>query len=189
MKPTVLCIGLGNPGASYRNTRHNVGFMAVDRLAEGWGSAEWKPKAKFRAEICEGTIRTLPALFVKPDTYMNASGESVVRILNFYQMDPSSVLVFCDDVDLPYGSTRFRTHGGPGTHNGLRSMVDSIGDQFARCRVGIAPKSPVKDLANWVLSRFSEDELTTIHPLLTALPQQVQHFLDSGENITFELGS
>lgn len=158
MKPALVIVGLGNPGKGYEKTRHNTGFRAIDYVAEECGGSEWVFKQKFNADICEGRIVTVPVLFVKPRTFMNLSGESVRKIIDFYKGESSAILVMSDDVDLPLGDVRYREKGGPGTHNGLKSIVDTIGEEFPRVRVGIGMPPKNSDLSVWVLSQCTEEE-------------------------------
>jgi len=178
MKPSLIVAGLGNPGASYTFTRHNVGFWAVEHLAEQYGEGEWKDKQKFASYILEGRIVTAPILFVKPQTYMNRSGEAIQKLLDFFRLDPNEqLLVICDDVDLPLGDVRLRKKGGPGTHNGLKSIVDVIGEEFPRLRIGLGSQPPDTDLANWVLSAPSKEEEQALRSAVETLPGQLEAFV------------
>ncbi len=150
-------VGLGNPGTQYHNTRHNVGFLAVDALANKLGIA--LNKNKCRALTGEGVVAGTRVALLKPQTFMNASGLSVQDALNWYKLTPEQVLVISDDVDLLPGALRIRPHGGAGTHNGWRSILQQTGsDRFPRIRIGVGAPPPQWDLADWVLSRFSDDE-------------------------------
>ncbi|OGJ72872.1 aminoacyl-tRNA hydrolase [Candidatus Peribacteria bacterium RIFCSPLOWO2_12_FULL_53_10] len=178
MKPQLLLVGLGNPGASYERTRHNAGFLAIDRLSKECGEGEWKPAQKFSAEIQEGRIITIPILLVKPQTYMNLSGDAVTKLIRFYKIDPATQLVvFSDDIDLPLGTIRFRTKGGPGTHNGMKSIVDALGEGFPRLRIGIGPQPKDRDLAAWVLSKMSAEESKTLRGAIDQIPELVRTFV------------
>ncbi len=163
MKPRFLLIGLGNPGKQYDQTRHNAGFMAIDHVAKETGAGEWSDKQKFMALISDVTIDGIPCLLVKPTTYMNRSGECIRKLIEFYKLDPAKqILVCCDDIDIPLGTHRLRLTGGPGTHNGLKSIVTIFGENFPRLRIGIGPQAPEIDLAAWVLSRMTEAEQTAM---------------------------
>lgn len=155
MKPSVLIVGLGNPGKSYAKTRHNLGWLALDRIAETLHAGDWKRSEKFDAELAEaeGGI-----VLMKPHTYMNLSGEAVRKAIDFYKLPPERVLALCDDIDLPLGEVRYRLTGGPGTHNGLRSLVEHVGEGFARIRLGLGKENGPMDLAAWVLSVPSKEE-------------------------------
>lgn len=178
MKPQLLLVGLGNPGASYDRTRHNAGFAALNSLSKEFGEGEWKPMQKFNAVIQEGRIVTAPILLIKPQTYMNLSGDAIVKLLRFYKLDAGKkLIVFTDDVDLPLGTIRFREKGGPGTHNGMKSIVDSIGEGFARIRLGIGPQPKGKDLAAWVLSKMSAAEKKSLDEAIGQIPEIVRKFV------------
>jgi len=178
MKPSLVVIGLGNPGREYENTRHNAGFMAIDVLSNAYGQGEWKDLQKFEAFAQEARIGVAPVLLVKPRTFMNLSGDSARKIVNFFKLDPSfQVLILCDDIDLPLGTLRLRNKGSAGTHNGLKSLVEQFGENFARLRIGIGSKPEKADLAAWVLSSFSEDERKTLEGAIATLPDILSTFV------------
>ena len=154
-----IIVGLGNPGKEYECTRHNVGFLAVDALRTSLHGSEWKLKQKFLCDISTAEVHQRKILLVKPGTFMNRSGECVKKLVDFYQLDPSKqILVVVDDIDIPLGTHRLRSSGGPGTHNGMKSITEHIGEEFPRLRIGIGPKPESGDLAAWVLSRPSAAE-------------------------------
>jgi PTH1 family peptidyl-tRNA hydrolase len=178
MKPSFVFVGLGNPGKQYERTRHNTGFQAADRLAKECGAGDWHDQQKLQCVAAEATIGECPVLIVKPTTYMNRSGECIRKIIDFYKLDPSAaLLVSCDDVDIPLGTTRLRMDGGPGTHNGLKSIVETIGESFPRIRVGIGPQPVGIDLAAWVLSTFPEDEQDKLNDALEDIAPTVTKLL------------
>jgi len=155
----LLVVGLGNPGDGYANTRHNVGFQVANRLAKR-ARAEFGIKSA-ESRIAEGSISTQRIAIARPQTFMNDSGKAVRKLLDRYRIEPSSMLVVFDEIDLPLGKIRIREKGGPGTHNGMRSIVAVVGEGFPRIRVGVAPADPtaeVGDLAEYVLSPFTADE-------------------------------
>ncbi len=152
-----IVVGLGNPDAKYEKTYHNVGFCVVDIVAEKLGIKI--NKAKFKALVGEGVKDGEKVLLVKPQTYMNLSGESVVLLKEKYK--DARILVVVDDIDLPKGDVRYRQHGSAGTHNGLRSIVSYIGQDFERIKVGIG-RDISMDLADYVLSKFDEKEFLPI---------------------------
>lgn len=178
MKPSFVIIGLGNPGEQYARTRHNAGFRALDVLAKDRGG-EWTAAPKLLSETAEVTINEQPVLLVKPLTFMNRSGEAVRKIVDFYKLDPAtSVLVVCDDIDLPLGIVRLRESGGPGTHNGLKSVVEHLGEGFARLRIGLGTQAPGQDLAAWVLSvPVPEDQKILEKTIEQETPPAVMKFL------------
>lgn len=149
-----LIVGLGNPGKQYENTRHNVGFDAVDYMA---GKAGVKiNKAKFSALYGTGEIGGKKAVFIKPQTFMNLSGNAVGRAAKFYKISPENVLIIYDDVSLSVGRMRIRTKGSAGGHNGIKSIIAAIGDTFPRIKIGVGEKpSADYDLADWVLGKFT----------------------------------
>lgn len=186
MKPSLIIIGLGNPGEQYSNTRHNVGFRAADKLAEEIGTDKWQPKQKFLADCCEGRIVTVPILLVKPTTFMNNSGNAVRKLIDFFKIDPANqLLVICDDVDLPLGEIRLKNEGGAGSHNGLKSIVMQIGENFPRLKIGIRgegmPDGSFQqagmDLSNYVLSGFSGVEKRKIDEIVGNIPNAVKEHI------------
>lgn len=178
MKPSLVVIGLGNPGKQYDQTRHNAGFQAVDVLSDAFGVGDWKDTQKFMSQIQEARIVTVPVLLIKPQTYMNRSGEAIRKIVDFYKLNPSQqIVVLSDDIDIPLGTLRLRLSGGPGTHNGLKSVVEQLGENFPRLRIGVGPKPEVGDLAAWILSRFSAEEATALQEILQTVPEQIKHFV------------
>jgi PTH1 family peptidyl-tRNA hydrolase len=178
MKPSLLLIGLGNPGKSYETTRHNTGFQAIDALSKDAGEGEWKDAAKFQSFVQEGRIVTVPVLLVKPLTFMNRSGEAIKKLTDFYKLDPKEqVLVLCDDIDLPLGELRLRKSGGPGTHNGLKSVVEHFGEDFPRLRIGIGSQPSGADLATWVLSGQTPEEKTVLSESFQKIPDMVKEYV------------
>ncbi len=178
MKPSLVIIGLGNPGEGYARTRHNAGFQAIDVLAKAFGQGPWKEKDRLQSDIQEARIVAAPVLLVKPRTFMNLSGDAVRKVVDFYKLQPSEqVLVISDDIDLPLGETRLRVSGGPGTHNGLKSVVAAIGEGFPRLRIGLGTHPQGADLATWVLSVPSQEESHKISQSLEALPGLLTSFV------------
>ncbi len=154
-----LVVGLGNPGDGYAATRHNVGFQVVARLAKR-ARLEFGAKAA-ESRIAEGALGGVKIAIARPQTFMNDSGRAVAKLLDRYRLGPDALLIITDDVDLPLGKVRFRESGGPGTHNGMRSIVGEVGEGFARLRLGVAPADPdaeIGDLADYVLRPFAADE-------------------------------
>ncbi|MDD5469791.1 MAG: aminoacyl-tRNA hydrolase [Candidatus Peribacteraceae bacterium] len=183
MKPSLVIIGLGNPGQNYDRTRHNAGFRAVDVLSEEYGTGEWTEKQKFLSSVQEARVVTVPVLLAKPQTFMNCSGDAVRKIMEFYKLDVAQqVLVLCDDIDLPLGELRLRRSGGPGTHNGLKSIVHIFGEAFPRLRIGLGTPPAGVDLAAWVLSACSKEEDAVLQESFKQLPAVVREFvLEGGE--------
>jgi peptidyl-tRNA hydrolase, PTH1 family len=177
----VLIVGLGNPGREYRETRHNAGFMLVDRLALRWG-AMWRKESKFFAEVASATVAGKRVWLAKPDTFMNLSGESVGPLSRFHRIPPAQILVAVDDADLPLGTLRMRPGGGSGGHHGIESVTQHVGDrEFPRLRIGIArPDQAVRDIAGHVLSRFGDDERAVLDKVLDRATQQMECWLSDG---------
>lgn len=178
MKPRVLIIGLGNPGVQYARTRHNLGYMALDRLAMAWNASEWLEEPKFLCESAEAQVDQVPVLLVKPLTYMNRSGECVRKLVDFYKLNPATqVLVLVDEIDLPLGTVRLKPSGGPGTHNGLRSLYEHFGEGYARLRIGMNTENRAGDLAAWVLSIPPPTEQKVFEEVLATVPAMVEKFV------------
>ena len=151
-----LIVGLGNPGLSYKKTRHNAGFQALDVLAERFG-IRVKTKA-FSALYGEGSIENERVILCKPQTYMNLSGDAVQSLLHFYKLEPDRLIVLYDDIDLPIGSMRIRASGSAGSHNGMRSIISCIhSEDFARIRIGVGKDESLL-LRDYVLKRPSKEE-------------------------------
>ena len=150
--------GLGNPGMEYEGTRHNAGFAVLDTLAEQLG--EKIDRLRFKGKTAEVTINGKRCLLLKPTTYMNNSGESIVQALEFYKIDAANLIVICDDISLDCGKLRIRRKGSHGGHNGLRSICDLTGrDDFPRIKMGVGKKPhPDYDLAKWVLGKFGKED-------------------------------
>jgi PTH1 family peptidyl-tRNA hydrolase len=181
LTPPALIVGLGNPGDEYRNTRHNAGAMVVDRFADHRCSG-WRKERKFFAELATGDCGGRKVLCIKPQTYMNLSGEAVVAVTRYHRIPPEWVMVVADDADLPLGAVRMRPSGGFGGHHGIQSVIQHLGTQeFPRQRIGVArPVQTVRDIASHVLGTFSADEATLLGEVLTRAEQQIQCWLEEG---------
>ena len=157
-----MIVGLGNPGVQYQNTRHNAGFMALDATAKALDMRV--ERARFHAYCGEGVCAGRHVLLMKPQTYMNNSGEAVCEAMRFYKLSPEQVLLLFDDISLPVGGMRVRRSGSAGGQNGVKSILQLSGsDMFPRIKLGIGAKPhPDYNLADWVLSRFSEKELSVM---------------------------
>lgn len=172
----MLLAGLGNPGREYELTRHNAGFLAADELA---GRVQVRsPKRAFQGVLGKGEYKGLPVLIFKPETFMNNSGQALRAVADYYRLKPQDILVLCDDFDLPFGSLRLRTGGGPGTHNGLKSAVEHLGRDFNRLRIGIG--SFAADPADFVLSRFSKAELPQLKGIVAQAADAALCALEQG---------
>ncbi len=154
-----MIVGLGNPGTKYENTRHNAGFICVDALCEKYGISV--KKLKFKSLLGEGRIEGKRCLILKPQTFMNLSGEAVRDAAQFYKIKTENIIVIFDDISLEPGKMRIRRKGTDGGHNGIKNIIYHLAnDHFPRIKVGVGAKPhPDYDLADWVLSRFSKDEM------------------------------
>ncbi|MEM8824750.1 MAG: aminoacyl-tRNA hydrolase, partial [Pseudomonadota bacterium] len=149
-----LWVGLGNPGPKYAGNRHNIGFMALDRIASDHGAAPWR--SKFQAELSEVRFGADKVLLLKPQTFMNLSGQSVGEAMRFHKLQPGDVTVFHDELDLAPGKTRLKQSGGHAGHNGLRSIHQHIGEAYARVRLGIGHPGHKDRVSGYVLSDFAK---------------------------------
>lgn len=167
----LLIVGLGNPGAKYHNTRHNIGFMLADRLAVKHGIRFAQAEKAFWGK---GVISGKEALIIKPQTFMNLSGEAVKRFADAYCVPPESIIIAYDDLDLPPGRLRLRKNGGGGGHRGMASVISLLGTQdFPRVRLGIG-RPVVGDIVDYVLSPFDADELVAVEELLGRAVESVE---------------
>jgi PTH1 family peptidyl-tRNA hydrolase len=151
-----LFVGLGNPGAKYAGNRHNIGFMALDQIARDHGFAPWR--SKFQGQLSEGKLGSTRVILLKPETFMNKSGQSVGEAMRFYKLEPGDVTVFHDELDLAPGKVRVKTAGGHAGHNGLRSIHQHIGPDYRRVRLGIGHPGHKDRVAGYVLSDFAKAE-------------------------------
>lgn len=163
----LLLVGLGNPGRDYANTRHNIGFMAVDEIVRRHGFSPWRNR--FSGEFCEGKLGTEKALALKPMTYMNLSGQSVGEALRFYKLQPTDMIVFHDELDLPPGKLRVKAGGGHGGHNGLRSIDQHVGPHYLRVRLGIGHPGDKDRVSGYVLHPFAKADQDWLEPFLAAV--------------------
>ncbi|MGI6160498.1 MAG: aminoacyl-tRNA hydrolase [Christensenellales bacterium] len=171
--------GLGNPGLKYAGTRHNAGFDAVSLLAQSLGVKI--RKAAHHALIAETTVAGRKVILALPQTYMNESGRSIKSLLDYYRLDPSGLIVVYDDVDLEPGRIRVRGKGGAGTHNGMRSIIYHIeSEDFPRVRIGIGERPEHFELADYVLSRYSKDELEKVISAYKAAAEAVTCIIADG---------
>ena len=175
-----LVVGLGNPGSQYEATRHNVGFRAVDALAQEAGVKI--DRAKFQALTAQATVGGVRVLLMKPQTYMNLSGVAIKQAADFYKVPPERVLVLFDDIDLDVGRLRIRRNGSAGGHNGIKSIISSLGSQeFPRIKIGVGAKPhPDYDLADWVLSRFTLAEQKLLDPAIEHAAEAVPVIFTQG---------
>lgn len=162
-----LWVGLGNPGAKYAGNRHNIGFMALDRLAGDHGFAPWR--SKFQGQVTEGRLGADKVVLLKPETFMNLSGQSVGEAMRFYKLTPADVTVFHDELDLAPGKIRLKQGGGHAGHNGLRSIHQHIGETYARVRLGIGHPGHKDRVAGYVLADFAKADQDWLDDLMRGI--------------------
>ena len=175
-----IIVGLGNPGAEYARTRHNAGFLVVDRLAGLW-KADWKFERKFDAFVARAAEVKAGVLLCKPQTFMNASGESIGPFATFYQVLANRCLVVVDDADLPFGQIRLRPGGSSGGHHGLESIESHLGTrEFPRLRVGIGRRDGEREITGYVLGKFSKAEAEMLELVLARAASQAECWVREG---------
>ena len=176
-----LIVGLGNPGREYHNTRHNMGFMAVDSITQKWGISNMKVQSK--AIINTGNLSGRKVILAKPQTYMNLSGQAVSGLINFYKIPLDHLLVINDDIDIPFGTIRIRPGGGSAGQKGVGSIIERLGTQeFARMRLGVGRPPGQMSSADYVLQPFAKDEEEFLKNFLDKAGQAVEEFILQGLN-------
>lgn len=174
-----LIVGLGNPGYEYHLTPHNLGFLAIDRLAGLCGVEFTRHEAQSQTASAE--LEGVSIVLAKPQTYMNLSGLAVARLLSKYGLTSADMIVLVDEVDLPLGALRIRTRGSAGGHNGLKSVIGALqADDFVRVRMGARPNHPVEDRVHYVLGRFKKADLDTVEDMLERATEAVRIILAEG---------
>lgn len=177
-----LVFGLGNPGNKYRNTKHNIGFITVDRIAENLGLTF--NQTKFKSLYAEGRIGTEKIILIKPQTFMNLSGESVQPWMDYYNLTGDDIVIIYDDMDLPVGKIRLRMQGGSGGHNGMKSIIQHLGTKdFNRIRVGVGRPFPRQTVISHVLSQFPTDEIDDMKEAVLAVEEAIKYW---GNDHTFQ---
>lgn len=180
MENLYLIVGLGNPGSEYVRTRHNVGFLVLERLAERW-RANWGFEKKYNALLARTERGSRRVLLCQPQTFMNSSGEAVGGVAAYYQVALARTLVVVDDADLPLGEVRLRPGGGSGGHHGLESIEQHLGSRnYPRLRVGIGRKDGAREITGHVLGRFGSTEAALADKVLTVASDQVETWLEAG---------
>ncbi len=173
--------GLGNPGKKYEKTRHNIGFITIDQLAEKHNINV--DKLKFKALVGEGRISDQKIVLIKPQTFMNLSGESIQEVMNFYKLPPENLIVIYDDIDIELGTLRIRKSGSAGTHNGMRSIVQHLNSQgFPRIRIGMG--GPQKgNLVDFVIGGFTKDEEKVLYDTVSTAIKAIECIVESGTDL------
>ena len=180
MEDIFLIVGLGNPGAEYAQTRHNAGFLLVEKLAGKW-KAGWSNERKFVSRVAKAEHNGKKFLLCEPQTFMNLSGESVGALVSFYQLPLVKILVAVDDADLPLGEIRLRKIGSSGGHHGLESIEQHLASrEFARLRIGIGRKDSSRQIANYVLGKFEKSESGLLEKVLERAADQVETWSGAG---------
>lgn len=181
MSDLFVIVGLGNPGKKYENTKHNMGFLAIDAFAEKHDIKV--NRIKYKALVGEGRVSGRKVLLVKPQTYMNLSGQSVREVVNYFDVEPENLMVIYDDVDIPMGALRIRKKGSAGTHNGMKSIIyDLQFDNFPRLRLGIGTEKK-EDMINFVLSGFTSGEKDKIKSAIDNCVCALDAWIDKGIDI------
>ena len=174
-----LVVGLGNPGEEYSKTRHNIGFIATDEIHSRYNFSPFKEK--FEGLISEGTIENNKILLLKPQTYMNLSGNSVAKVAKFYKIPTQNITVIHDDKDLALGKLKAKKGGSAGGHNGLKNIDSHIGNEYNRIRIGVgSPKEHNTDTINFVLSRFSKQELDALSNQIDFIASTIADLINKG---------
>jgi PTH1 family peptidyl-tRNA hydrolase len=180
MENIFLIVGLGNPGAEYAKTRHNAGFLLVEKLAADW-KGDWSNEKKFQARIARIDRPDKRILLCQPQTFMNLSGETVGALANFYQLPLPRILVAADDADLPVGTLRLRANGSSGGHHGLESIEQHLASRdFARLKIGIGRQDGLREITGHVLGKIDSAEGKTLEKVLECAAKQVETWLDAG---------
>jgi peptidyl-tRNA hydrolase, PTH1 family len=175
-----LLVGLGNPGTSYANNRHNVGFTALDAIAKRYAFSSWRKR--FQGVFAEGTMDSEKVIALKPTTYMNLSGQSVGEAVRFFKIDPNDVIVVYDEIELAPGKVRVKRGGGSAGHNGIKSIDAHIGTDYWRVRLGVGRPPGVQDVSNHVLQNFTKADMTWLNPFLEAVANSVPLLVAGDEN-------
>ena len=174
-----LVVGLGNPGKEYALTRHNMGFMAVDEIVRRFSFSQWK-KA-FKGQVCSGEIDGEKVVILKPETYMNLSGEAVQEAVHFYKLTPADVIVIHDELDLPVGKMKVKVGGSPAGHNGLKSIDSHIGPEYMRVRIGIDNNKQIST-ADYVLGKPSPEDFEILEGEFAQIADNISYLLKADIN-------
>ncbi len=173
-----LVVGLGNPGSEYKNSRHNIGFMAADELYRRYNFSQWRKR--FNGETAEGVIDGQKILLLKPQTYMNNSGQSVFAAQSFYKIPVQNIIVLHDDMDCPIGKLKGKTGGGAGGHNGLKSIDEHCTSGYTRVRIGVGHPLHGEQVINWIIANFPKEDLEKIQVLISDIAEIFPFILSGG---------
>ncbi len=176
-----LIIGLGNPGKEYKKTRHNAGFLAIDKIADSFQFPVSSFQSKFNAEISEGIINNEKIILAKPQTFMNNSGQAVQAVSDYYKINPEDIIVIHDDLDIPIGEYKISKNKNSGGHKGVQSIIDYLGTKdFTRIRIGIGTENKKTPTEKFVLERFSKDEMVKIENVIEKIVNMEIGKLETG---------
>lgn len=183
LNKTVLIVGLGNPGGEYDGTRHNVGFACADEfVAKNGDMGGWIAKKDLKCLVSTGRLGETRVIVVKPTTFMNLSGEAIRAVSDFYKTHPNQTIVVHDELDIPFGQIRTRVGGSSAGHNGIKSLIDHIGEDFGRVRVGVGPKTPEQiDSADFVLGKFARDQQAEVPTLKREVTAILTEYVFAGQ--------
>ncbi|HSW80126.1 MAG TPA: aminoacyl-tRNA hydrolase [Candidatus Saccharimonadales bacterium] len=183
LNKTVLIVGLGNPGKEYDGTRHNIGFECIDYFVEkNTDMSGWVAKKDLKCLMSDGRLGEVRVITVKPTTFMNLSGEAVQAVSDFYKLHPNLTVAVHDELDIPFGQIRTRVGGSSAGHNGIKSLIDHIGEQFGRVRIGVGPKTPEQiDSADFVLGKFDKKQQEDIPALKREVNALLTEYIYGGE--------
>lgn len=187
---TLLIVGLGNIGKEYDNTRHNIGFDALDNFAAKQDFDTWVNKKDLFCHQTSQSVGSIKAILCKPSTYMNESGRAVQAIQNFYKIDNRQTLVVYDDIDIPFGQIRTRVGGGSAGHNGIKSITQQIGEDYGRLRIGIGPKTPEQmETSDFVLGKFNKQQREEMSSLFQESSAIISEYIHSSGQLISETRS
>lgn len=179
MNKTTLIVGLGNPGKKYEGTRHNIGFESLDTFAKTHEFGPWVEKKDLKSHITTKALGNTRVILCKPMTYMNLSGKAVQATAHFYKIEPGQLVAIHDELDIPFGQIRIRMGGSDAGHNGIKSLIQHIGDQFGRIRIGVGAETKM-DSADFILAKFNKEEVTQIHALTKEVTSILTEYVYSG---------
>ena len=180
-----LIVGLGNPGAEYKNTRHNAGFMALDFLAKHYGFEDFKTLDKGKSLVTKGEVAGKKVILMKPQTFMNLSGIPTQAMAAYFKIDRKDIIAIYDEAELPFGQLRIRTDGSAGGHNGVKSLIQQLGgDDFIRVRLGIKPDVPFKGaLEDYVLGKLDAVQKASLNHVIHGLPEVIETLIKEGPEV------